>query len=135
MLACPLDQTPLTYRTLGRFHLPQCATCSGLWLPQTLTGPAIGARVHIPPTFQRRTTRACPEDGSLLVPLLLRNISVDVCALCGGIWLDAGEWERVRSTSLKGVRPKKNHGGYALEALDFVGDGVLAVLELLITGL
>ena len=35
----------------------------------------------------------CPKDGSELKEASLRGVKVDICSLCGGMWLDAGELE------------------------------------------
>jgi hypothetical protein len=37
----------------------------------------------------------CPKDGAQLVTLTFRGVEIDKCSECAGIWLDAGELERV----------------------------------------
>ncbi len=35
----------------------------------------------------------CPRDGSALVPQASGTVTIDVCPMCEGIWLDKGELE------------------------------------------
>ena len=37
----------------------------------------------------------CPKDGMELVEVSFRQIRVDRCSSCNGVWLDAGELEAV----------------------------------------
>jgi hypothetical protein len=37
----------------------------------------------------------CPKCGAQLVQLKFREVEIDKCSNCAGIWLDAGELERI----------------------------------------
>ena len=37
----------------------------------------------------------CPKCGMQLLEIDYRNIKIDKCSECGGVWLDAGEMEAV----------------------------------------
>jgi hypothetical protein len=37
----------------------------------------------------------CPKCGMQLVEIDFRNIKIDRCSTCDGVWLDAGELEAV----------------------------------------
>ena len=37
----------------------------------------------------------CPKDGSELQEILFRGINIDKCFTCGGVFLDAAEFEKV----------------------------------------
>lgn len=54
---------------------------------------------------QERTTHymKCPKDGGDLVERELDQVKVDICPECGGMWLDAGELDLIRSTRRSGV--------------------------------
>jgi hypothetical protein len=39
--------------------------------------------------------RACPVDSTVLKKTIAHGVIVDRCQTCGGVWLDAGELERV----------------------------------------
>jgi uncharacterized protein len=45
----------------------------------------------------------CPKCGGNLAERPMGHVKVDVCADCGGMWLDAGELELVRDTHKSGV--------------------------------
>ena len=38
----------------------------------------------------------CPKCGANLAEVTREHVAVDVCASCGGMWLDAGELEVLR---------------------------------------
>ncbi len=44
---------------------------------------------------RKQTLMRCPKDGGELKEQDIGNVKVDVCAQCGGMWLDAGELEAV----------------------------------------
>lgn len=37
----------------------------------------------------------CPKDGGQLHEVTFRGITIDRCGDCGGVWLDAGELEKL----------------------------------------
>jgi len=38
----------------------------------------------------------CPKCGMDLATIRLRGVEVDACGACGGLWLDAGELEKLQ---------------------------------------
>ncbi len=44
----------------------------------------------------------CPKCGAQLAERDVHHLKVDVCAECGGVWLDAGELELLRATERHG---------------------------------
>ena len=45
----------------------------------------------------RETKRHCPADGVTLTKEIAHGIVIDRCPQCRGVWLDAGELERMNS--------------------------------------
>lgn len=45
----------------------------------------------------------CPKCGMELAEIAFRNVRIDKCTSCGGVWLDAGELETVASADESGV--------------------------------
>jgi hypothetical protein len=41
------------------------------------------------------TKRACPADGAMLKKQIVHGVVIDRCESCNGVWLDAGEMERM----------------------------------------
>jgi hypothetical protein len=44
----------------------------------------------------------CPKCGAPLVVVHYRNVEIDKCSRCGGIWLDMGELERLAGEETAG---------------------------------
>ncbi|MCG8457254.1 MAG: zf-TFIIB domain-containing protein [Holophagales bacterium] len=99
----------------GRWTLGprQCPGCGGHWIEGKLlaTGaervpePAAGldgeAAAEVAAEADKRAG-LCPHGHGLLqrAPVLLDDFYLDRCAACGGLWLDAGEWQRLASLHL-----------------------------------
>ncbi|MGH9786870.1 MAG: zf-TFIIB domain-containing protein [Terriglobia bacterium] len=45
----------------------------------------------------------CPKCGTKLQEAVMKEITVDICPGCHGIWLDAGEMEKLAEGPKKGV--------------------------------
>lgn len=112
MLKCPACNFELTAFTLGGVNIDAChGGCGGIWfdafelqrlderheLPdQHLLRIQINPCIKV--DFGRK--RACPRcDGVKLQRHFYsarREVEVDHCPGCGGYWLDAGEFEKIR---------------------------------------
>jgi hypothetical protein len=96
---CPRDQTPLSLLEGGSWH---CAQCRGTWFPYRVVALTLG---HVPKPDPKSVPAGeklrCPEHGVPLLPTKHRKgPEVDVCARCGGVWLDPGEQDLI-VTALK----------------------------------
>lgn len=107
---CPRCSTALRLVEDGTLSLDSCASCGGLWLDADEWKPVVGSVRDIerpqalPLDFRRLDCPACgnAEDNAGLVPRGLRGVEgleIEVCADCGGAWLDRGELERARQTA------------------------------------
>jgi Zn-finger nucleic acid-binding protein len=56
---------------------------------------------------------SCPKDGRAMSRVSLGTVEIDRCPGCGGVWLDAGELERVKTLGAIATR--------AMQDLDSVG--------------
>lgn len=45
-------------------------------------------------------TISCPKDGDTMSRITLGEVSIDRCPSCGGVWLDKGELEAIRSAAI-----------------------------------
>lgn len=112
MLKCPACDFELTEFILGGITLDAChGGCGGIWfdafelqhldeqheLPdQHLLRIQINPRIKV--DFSRK--RACPRCQGVKLQRhfysVRREVEVDHCPGCGGYWLDAGEFEKIR---------------------------------------
>lgn len=99
-----LEAGPVAYR---------CPKSAGVWVRSVdyqawLAKPhEAGATVMLPPApaemVDSPAGKRCTEDGAFLIRQPVgRGLSfhLDRCGRCGGIWLDAGEWEMLRRAGL-----------------------------------
>ena len=104
---CPRCGTALRQVEDGRLVLDTCPTCGGLWIDEDEWKPLVGSvrsiarPLSVPLDFRRPPCPACgPENEEAgLMPRGLRGggeLEIDLCASCGGAWLDAGELEHAR---------------------------------------
>lgn len=96
-----------------------CLQCEGLWLPGRLVHASIGATPleRIRAAGTPRDLR-CPNDGTALQALHHHGVEIDVCPHCAGVWLDAGERDKILHQ-----RASRGSGQRATEAVADVGSG------------
>ena len=51
---------------------------------------------------RKQALMRCPKDGSQLTEQEMGTVKVDICAECGGMWLDAGELDLLRQVQKSG---------------------------------
>jgi Zn-finger nucleic acid-binding protein len=88
----------------------QCATCKGIWVrPGTvewLKGAGLLEGVDSTDTSRRdpdHRTGVCPEGHGIMTRARVSREApyyLERCSRCGGIWFDAGEWNRIASDRL-----------------------------------
>lgn len=106
VLRCPVDGEPLTAHTRSGMSLATCGACHGLWLTKDVVaagGPTPDGQVNrvlgrAADVRHDDAARMCPSCPAILIPKVVRGVEVDRCQKCGGVWLDAGEYERLRTS-------------------------------------
>jgi len=99
MNLCPRDRQILASNDVSGYRYYSCELCSGYWIP--------GATLHRVFTAQgirelRVGTRAekgeirCPDCHTDCVSLVIEGCRLDRCPKCHGVWLDAGEVQRLK---------------------------------------
>ncbi len=90
-------------------RVEQCDRCGGIWLDQGELDRVVDAEREdirwmdldlwqdAGEVSGKLSSRSCPYGHGLLATLSYgkSGIEVDVCRTCGGIWLDAGELEKI----------------------------------------
>lgn len=105
MRCAKCSDVELSAATVAGVEVDTCARCGGVWCddrelqalldaPRATLAPLRGGT---PPEPDDRTAH-CPRDGGRLVRMYssrTRTVTVDACPDCQGIWLDAGELDRL----------------------------------------
>jgi Zn-finger nucleic acid-binding protein/tRNA A-37 threonylcarbamoyl transferase component Bud32 len=99
---CPHCRVELALRTLGTVEVDSCVTCGGIWLDagelEALSAESLGGELERPAVEllrpMEKTALPCPTCNEQLIVCSYgaeRELELDACALCEGIWLDEGE--------------------------------------------
>lgn len=84
--------------------LDTCSRCKGIWFDASELDSVMGGEgrvellVGIKPSI-RGEKLLCPTCIGYMEPKDIFGVFVDVCPDCGGIWLDAGETEKIWAIS------------------------------------
>ena len=101
---CPRDWAPLgkeTRRThFWKVEVDVCPTCKGIFFDKKeirrLTGDrSLNTLLTKYVGMESRSPLVCPNCGGLMDTEDAGGVRVDVCLDCEGVWLDAGELERL----------------------------------------
>jgi Zn-finger nucleic acid-binding protein len=112
-MTCPACGHPLSPRHVGHTTVDACVNgCGGIWFDnfelQRLDDPAdpgadsllsipIDPKVHV----DHKMKRHCPRCENQVMRRRFfsrkREIEVDECPACAGVWLDAGELAQIRA--------------------------------------
>ena len=109
---CPACRRPLSSLDAGSVVVQACtAGCGGVWLdaadakraedPLEAIAPAVLLlRDHPGLTVDLEQRRICPTCAPVVMMRHFasgkRQVTIDECPTCGGVWLDAGELKRIR---------------------------------------
>jgi Zn-finger nucleic acid-binding protein len=112
-LKCPICKTPSLEATTLEQQLAasRCTTCKGYWIAPKDYWAWLGDRQILPdppqaenpislPVKETETPKFCPDCGRFMRRTKVGHgieFAVDRCGNCGGFWLDANEWEILKS--------------------------------------
>jgi Zn-finger nucleic acid-binding protein len=84
-----------------------CPKCKGIWLDEGELKKLLKDRKltnyltkHI--GTKSKSPMVCPKCGNTMDIESVEDIEVDVCLLCGGVWLDEGELEELEKLTKEG---------------------------------
>ena len=104
---CPKCKTkPIHSTIVSEVEVDQCPTCRGIWFDEKELSRLLSADAgDLKPLTrtarsddENEVTGACPRDGHRLLRVRSakdREVTVDMCPSCRGIWLDGGEFRRL----------------------------------------
>ena len=94
--------------TLEGYEVNRCAACGGMWFDKGELGSLLNSDTRkvnallggSDPDDKDYKTGKCPRDaGKRLFRVKSernRLVTIETCAVCQGIWLDGGEFERIK---------------------------------------
>jgi ribosomal protein L31 len=100
MLRCPRDAQMLVQYTYENKSLWRCDVCSG-----ALVYSESVASNHLHPITRRAQWDReiqCPSDSTKMHGFRYRNVTLDVCFSCHGVWLDGDEIKKILGHAVPG---------------------------------
>lgn len=107
-LSCPkCDDAALEAVTLDELEVERCPVCEGLWFNRGELAELLRRATQRVATIMEGEDELdhdavpgkCPRDGRPLMTVpsaRVRDIRIDSCLVCQGIWLDGGEFRRIK---------------------------------------
>lgn len=100
----------LAHVQAGGVKVDQCDHCGGLWLDQSELGQLLELEESVVKSLRRGQTRAgadhqrgkcprCHHEMLRVASAIRRDVTVDKCPDCGGVWLDGGEFARLSAVA------------------------------------
>lgn len=101
---CPRDDTPFHEQRAGRVNVDVCPTCHGTFLDGIELKRVVGdhslALALADAPGSTRSPIDCPGCGAPMYLDRVGDVELDHCRGCLGVWLDAGEVERLAARAL-----------------------------------
>ena len=104
-MRCPRDGAEAFLKSVqgpkGQFQLDVCPKCGGAWFDNGEIAKVSGDKEierMIVEYAGGPSSLACPHCGREMVTRPVGDITLDVCAKCKGVWVDAGELENAART-------------------------------------
>tara|TARA_B100000965_G_scaffold28388_1_gene21019 strand:+ start:704 stop:1060 length:357 start_codon:yes stop_codon:yes gene_type:complete len=111
---CPKCDPPAELESVvvHEVEVDRCSSCGGIWFDRSELGRLIELEEQdLAPLLAGKPNEganqrhgACPREGQELIRVgaaRSRDVIVDFCWKCQGVWLDAGELERLRNAPPK----------------------------------
>ncbi len=105
---CPKCDQPLSPLVMDGVEVDTCSVCEGIWFDKAELGQLLDKTTQrVQPIMSGddaedanyRRQVSCPRDGGKLLRVnSARNhkVTLDACVVCQGVWLDGGEFKRIR---------------------------------------
>jgi Zn-finger nucleic acid-binding protein len=108
-MKCPKCQQELESVVVHEVDVDRCPGCEGLWFDRSELGRLINvSKEELAPLLKGRMdpgldvrVGSCPRDAESLVRVKSvrdREVVLDFCCECQGVWLDSGELRRLRDS-------------------------------------
>lgn len=131
VVSCPACLSPMRAHTLKGIAVDRCDACLGTWFDYCELAAAAGCA--LPPLQQATSSaRTCPPCGMTMDQARMGPVQVERCRRCKGVFLDGGEFERLRRGATPRSAPVAVHAVRG-QGPDTAGlfDGLAVLLELI----
>ena len=103
LFTCPRCSDVLDRVTASGIEVDVCSSCAGVWLDKGELGAlkisaSVFEMLRLKPKGRRRAppsspavTLSCPACPGTLSAFPLKDLAIDICDSCQGLWLDKGE--------------------------------------------
>jgi len=98
MNTCPRDNAILASNDVNGYRYYSCEHCNGSWIPGASLDRVLSARGMGELRSIRRDAAGemfCPDCHALCDIVVIAGCRLDCCPRCRGVWLDAGEAQKV----------------------------------------
>lgn len=133
MILCPRDANELVEHSDTTLPVLHCNACTGAFIR--------GLPIH---DFQSNGARqrreewdreiVCPEHKEKMDSLTVKGVTIDICAKCGGVWLDGGEIEALLGPAYSKRLASESTTGGAWSEADILTPLIEAALSALFRG-
>jgi Zn-finger nucleic acid-binding protein len=128
---CPRDKELLASNDVSGYRYYSCEHCHGFWLPgsslnRILSSEGFRSLENLP--LANDPAVSCPGCRRTCRAVTIQGCTLDLCEQCRGLWLDAGEVERLKSlfpadsavVDAAVIKPGNSDVWTAAQAVDFV---------------
>jgi len=131
---CPRCQVELTILNVRDIELDACPKCMGIWFDSTELDKVIGGAK----SFEEMAYLSQPLGGKIFCPncgdkmhySTLKDVTIDFCKKCEGVWLDTGELSELAG-HLPEPKVTETNAPYDIEIKE--SDGFIAKVKNILT--
>lgn len=143
-LRCPVDAKVLAVHRHDGVELQVCRHCHGVWLTREQLATCSVKRETVPSKSRSKldasrsnatAKRVCSQCNVPLKAQIVESVEIDLCSRCGGLWLDAGEFDAVHQWYVTGTAVSPGAARSKKNRLADVADGVSQAGDPIVSGL
>lgn len=119
-MLCPVDDAVLVAGSAGGHAVHRCPQCAGVAFAGTQLREV---RAHAALQLHRQSgesirTRPCPLDGAKMQTLRYKNVALDACPRCYGLWVEQGRVQQLLDSVKVESSPDLSRLGVQLSMLE-----------------
>jgi Zn-finger nucleic acid-binding protein len=133
MILCPRDGSELIEHVETPMPMWHCNTCAGAFIA--------GLPIHEFQSNGKKQPREewdievlCPKHKERTQLLTVKNVAIDICPTCSGVWLDGGEIQSLLDPDYSKQLAVHNPSGGVWSEADILSPLIVAALSALFNG-